>query len=336
MSVHTLMLLLLLSALGAGVSATPAGRAPDSLRVQITEWPVPWEASRPRDPYVDGQGRVWFVGQRGNYIAYLDPETGAFQRYELEPGTLPHNLIVDGEGFVWYAGNGNAHIGKLHPRSGRITKYAMPDTAAGDPHTLVFDGAGDIWFTVQRGNFMGRLSRATGEVRLVRPPTARALPYGIDTDSRNRPWIVLFGTNKLATVDPASMTLHEVPLPRQDARPRRVVVTSDDRVWYVDYAGGTLGRYDPATGRFQEWKVPGGDGARPYALAADDRDRLWFVETGVRPNRLVGFDPNTERFFSVTEIESGGGAVRHMIFHRPARAIWFGTDTNTIGRAQVP
>src|SRR5690554_1528109 len=65
---------------------------PDSLVIQ--EWPVPWEDTRPRDPYVDGQGRVWFVGQQGNYIAYLEPESGEFKRYEILEGTHPHNLIV--------------------------------------------------------------------------------------------------------------------------------------------------------------------------------------------------------------------------------------------------
>ena len=40
--------------------------------VEITEWTVPWEKTRPRDPFVDAGGRVWFVGQTGNYIAHLD------------------------------------------------------------------------------------------------------------------------------------------------------------------------------------------------------------------------------------------------------------------------
>jgi virginiamycin B lyase len=41
-------------------------------------------------------------------------------------------------------------------------------------------------------------------------------------------------------------------------------------------------------------------GSLPYAMTVDDADRLWFVETGVQPNRLVGFDPKTEHFISVT------------------------------------
>jgi virginiamycin B lyase len=125
-------------------------------------------------------------------------------------------------------------------------------------------------------------------------------------------------------------------LPNQRARPRRLAVTSDDLVWYVDYARGFLARLDPTTGAIREWAAPGGAAALPYAMTVDDADRLWFVETGPRPNRLVGFDSRTELFFSVTAIPSGGGSVRHMVFHRPTRTIWFGTDANTIGRAHVP
>ena len=130
--------------------------------IEITEWVVPWEDTRPRDPYVDGQGRVWFVGQRGNYLAYLDPATGDFRRYELDPGTGPHNLIVDEDGFVWYAGNRAMHIGRLDPETGDIEKFMMPTPDARDPHTLTFDHNGDIWFSVQGGSFRRQAGHADG------------------------------------------------------------------------------------------------------------------------------------------------------------------------------
>ena len=85
-----------------------AGAAPSSTPVVITEWKVPWAQTRPRDPYVDPQGRVWFVGQAGNYIAYLEPSSGQFKRYEVDPGTHPHDLIVDPKGLVWYPGTPTA------------------------------------------------------------------------------------------------------------------------------------------------------------------------------------------------------------------------------------
>jgi virginiamycin B lyase len=308
----------------------------DLVEVEITEWNVPWANTRPRDPFVDGEGRVWFVGQVGDYVAYLDPTSGEFTRFDLDPGSGPHNLIVDKDGMVWYAGNRAAHIGRLDPSTGDIDEYPMPDPAARDPHTLVFDSNGDIWFTVQGGNLVGHLSTATGDVQLVEVPTASARPYGIVVDEDDRPWVAEFGSYKIATVDPETYELTEYELPRKAARPRRLIVGGDGGVWYVDYAQGFLGRLDPATGRVTEWHVPGGARAGGYGMAVDDRDRIWFVESTIRPNRLVGFDPSTEEFFSLTEIPSGGGTVRHMYFHPPAKEIWFGTDTNNIGRARVP
>lgn len=303
--------------------------------IEITEWLVPWEQSRPRDPFVrDPNGNlVWFVGQRSHYAAFLDIETGEFTRFDLEDGTGPHNLIVDPEGYVWYSGNRASHIGKLDPRSGEIAKFR---TSSRDPHTLVFDGHGDIWFTAQGANHVGKLTVATEEIVEIPVPTEGSRPYGIKIDSDNRPWIALFGTNKLATVDPSTMQLEEIELPDPETRPRRLEITSDDMVWWVDYTRGYLGRLDPATREITEWAMPGGPGSLPYGMAVDDEDRVWFVESGLRPNRFVGFDPETETFFSITEIESGGGTVRHMMFHEPTRSIWFGTDTNYIGRAQVP
>ena len=304
-------------------------------QVPIKEWPVPYPDSRPRDPYVDGQNRVWFVGQTGNYVAYLEPESGKFKRYELEAGALPHNLIVDQKGAVWYAGNGNGHIGKLDPATGKITRYPMPDPEVRDPHTLVFDQKGDIWFTVQTSNYVGRLRPATGKIDLIRVATPNARPYGIKIDSKGRPWFNEFGSEKIAMVDPATLKIEEHSLPNDRSRGRRMAITSDDRIWYVDYSRGYLGRFDPASKQFKEWALPGGPGALPYAMAVDDRDRLWLVETGPQPNRFVGFDSKTEKFFGVTPIPSGGGTVRHMMFDGRTGQIWFGTDNNTIGRAQV-
>lgn len=321
--------------------AGPAGAQPltasDNVAIDIREWKVPWPDTRPRDPYVGPDGLVWFVGQTGDYAASLNPDTGEFNRCDLEEGAGPHNLIVGGDGIIWYAGNRAAHIGRLDPQDCSITKYPMPDPAARDPHTLVFNSRGDIWFTVQWGNMVGHLDTGTGEVRLVAVPTPKARPYGIKVDSDDRPWIVLLGTNKLATVDPETFELTEIETPRPEtSRPRRLEIDSQNRVWYVDYLGGRLGQYDPATGRFVEWITPSGEKYQPYGMAMDDHERLWYVETGANPNFFVGFDPVTRKFFSMTPVPSGGGTVRHMYFDPERRAIWFGADTNTIGRAVVP
>jgi virginiamycin B lyase len=317
---------------------TPQPAAVSVSPVEIQEWVVPYENSRPRDPYVGPDGRVWFVGQTGHYAAVLDPSTGKFTKYDLDNGVGPHNLIVAKDGIVWYAGNRAAHIGRLDPSSGQIRKIAMPDSAARDPHTLVFDSKGDIWFTVQGGGYVGKLTLANQSVQLVKIPGSGTRPYGIIVDPQGRPWFNLFGTNKIGTVDPSTMTLREYELPNAGARGRRIERTSDGGIWYVDYARGYLGRLDPATGKVEEWANPSGPNARPYAMAVDDQDRLWFVETGVVPNVLVAFDSKTKQVVSSTPIPSNGASrntVRHMVYHAPTKSIWFGTDANTIGQARI-
>jgi len=334
---HAIRFLLMILMTLVGCSNSPPNGVSDTLNpVEITEWTVPWKQTRPRDPFVDQHHQVWFVGQRGDYVAVLNPDTGQFRQYPLDPGTGPHNLIVDDHGHVWYAGNRAAHIGQLDPATGRITKYTMPDPAADDPHTLVFGKPNEIWFTVQGGNFIGHLTMKSGHVQLMSLSTSHARPYGIVVDASHRPWFTEFGTNKLGTIDPTTNSVREIELLREDARPRRLAITSDGAVWYVDYAEGYLGQYRVMTQTFEEWRAPGGDEAHPYGMTVDDQDRVWFVETGSFPNRLVGFDTRTKTVISITNIESGGGTVRHMVYHQPTQTIWFGTDANTIGRVALP
>ena len=81
---------LLVLPLTLGLSADP---------IDIKEWTVPY-GGHPRDPFVDASGIVWFVGQQGHYIGRLDPKTGEFKKFDLEPGAGPHNVVVDVDGAV--------------------------------------------------------------------------------------------------------------------------------------------------------------------------------------------------------------------------------------------
>jgi virginiamycin B lyase len=304
--------------------------------VAIKEWKVPFEPGRPRDPFVAPDGAVWFVGQQNHYLARFDPVTEKFTQRKLGDGAGPHNLIVGADGIVWYAGNKRGYIGRYDPHTDDIQKIKMPNADADDPHTLIFDRDGhNIWFTVQWGNFVGRLNIKTRDVDLIRVPTDDARPYGIIMAPDGAPWIALLGTNKLASVDPVSLKLTEHDLPEPETGPRRLVATRDGHIYYVDYSLGRIGHLNPVTGNVREWPSPSGEGSGPYAMAIDDRDRVWYVETGVSPNKLIGFSLKSGTFMSETAIPSGGGSVRHMIYDQKTDSLWFGADRGTIGQARL-
>src|SRR5688500_7414978 len=275
----------------------------------LKEWDVEW-GGRTRDPYVAPDGKVWFVGQAGNYIANLDPKSGQQKKFEIEPGTNPHTLIVDAQGTVWYAGNRNGRIGKLNPATGEI-KTIMTGEAK-DPHTLVFDGKGNIWFTSQGSNRVGRLNMKTEKVDLITPNETPSNPYGIVIDPKGNPTVMPLRTNTVAKIDPNTLAVTKLKQANDASRGRRVEVTPDGLVWYVDEARGFFGRINPDSGETKEWAVPGGPKGNPYALTKDDKGRLWFSETGA-VKQLVMFEPKTEKFTAYPV----SGSIRHMFFHAP-------------------
>ncbi|HEY8535051.1 MAG TPA: hypothetical protein VIL25_01330 [Vicinamibacterales bacterium] len=316
----------LLTALVAMLVVFPSAPAPaQQADFDLKEWDVEW-GGRTRDPAVAPDGRVWFVGQQGNYIAVFDPKTGQFKRYEIEEGTHPHTVIVDETGIVWYAGNRNARIGRLDPSTGEIRTF--PTGEARDPHTMVFDGKGHIWFTSQGSNRVGRLHMETGKVDLVTPYEQPSNPYGIVLDRQGTPWVALLRTNLVAKIDPTTLAVTHYEQSAPNARSRRLAVLDDGTVWTGDEARGMLVRIDPATKTARDWPMPGGPGSRPYAITKDDRGRLWISETGPE-KRLVGFDPEKEEFFAVIPVS---GTIRHMFFDAKTKLLWFGTDANRIGR----
>ncbi|MFN2400655.1 MAG: lyase [Gemmatimonadaceae bacterium] len=337
-SFGALLLVVALAPSALGAQPSKAANTPVA-QFDPKEWEVPFGArTRPRDPYADQQGRVWFVGQAGNYVAYLDSKTGDFKRYEIEPGTHPHNLVVE-KGMVWFTGNRNNRIVKLDPNTGKLTTYMIPDSTVRDPHTMIFDPkSGVAWFTAQSAGAVGRFEPSTGQFRLWRTGE-RTRPYGIVIDSKGRPWFDLFGTNKIAMIDPQTMKLQEYTIPSDSARPRRIAITSDDQIYWGDYTRGFLGHLNPKTGKIQEWALPAGRASLPYAMTTDDRDIIWVAQNGHpdTPATLVAFDPKTKKF--VAEIPVGRPAsntIRHMTFDKATRQIWFGTDQGAIGKIAVP
>lgn len=319
--------------------ATPALSAQHatSAKLEPREFTTDWmKGTRPRDPYSDQKGRVWFVGQEGNYVARIEPSTGEVRKFEIDPGTNPHNLVVDAQGTVWFTGNRNNRIVKMDPETGKLTTFMIPDAAVKDPHTMTFDKKGDAWFTAQTSGFVGRFTPSTGAFKLWKMAQG-SRPYGIVLDSRGRPWFDLFGTNKLGTIDPVALEFKEYALPEARTRPRRIAITSDGAVWYGDYSRGFLGRLDPATGTTVEYALPSGAGSLPYGMTVDDRDRVWVAETGVFPNKLVSFDAKTRVFEDQIAIgDASPNTIRHMMFDPSTRMIWFGEDRGFISGVRVP
>jgi virginiamycin B lyase len=304
------------------------------LHASIKLWPVPTPGSRPHDPLATRDGAIWYTGQLANKLGRLDPATGAIKEYSLKtPQTGPHGLTEDKEGNIWFTGNHLGLIGKLDPRTGDVTEYRLPDPQAKDPHTIAIDQRGVVWFTVQQGNMVGRLDPQSGAIKLVTSPTPNSRPYGILINSKGVPVFVEFGSNKIATIDPQTLTIKEFTLPNADSRPRRLALQGDDTVWYADFSRGYLGRLDLATGAQKEWPSPSGPQSQPYGMVFT-KGAVWYNESYAKPNTIVRFDPQSEKFESWA-IPGGGDIVRNMSVRSGGNPVTAHSLANEIGLVEI-
>ena len=321
--------------LAAHFPVTPAPEAvviAGNTRVSIREWLLPSLGSRPHDPLAAADGSVWWTGQWSTVLGRLEPTTGVLKEYPLPPDSGPHGLAEDARGNVWFTGISRNYIGKLDPTTGEVTQYPVSEEGARGPHTPIFDQDGTLWFTLQSG-MVGRLVPETGEMTIVSTPSENTYPYGIVVNSSGVPWYVDFRGNRLGSVDPETMEIREHVLPNPEARPRRIAITPDDVLWYTDYARGYLGRFDPSTGEVQEWPSPGGAESQPYGIAAVGTV-VWYSESAVRPNTLVRFDTETERF-QTWVIPSGGGVVRNMMATSDGNLVLACSGVNRVALVEI-
>jgi virginiamycin B lyase len=311
------------------------------LEVTFTEWVTPTLGQRTRDPVEAPDGAIWWVGQFGNIVGRLDPETGAMQEWVLPPQTLPHSVTLDPAGTPYIMGNGNGTIVKLDPAAPageEFTVYPMPDPAARDPHTAEFDADGILWFSLQGSNMVGRFDPETGQVDLEPSPVPQSRPYGVKIAADGTPFVACNGGGGcLLEVNPDTMEVTPVVLPTPNTTTRRLDLAEGGVIWFVNSAQGKIGRYDRTTGAIEEWDSPSGTGSHPYGMAVVD-GIVWYNESGVRPDMLVRFDPATETFQS-WPIPSGGvyaGIVRHMRPTRDGDLLIHQSSTNRIIRVELP
>src|SRR3984957_5543785 len=78
---------------------------------------------------------------------------------------------------------------------------------------------------------------------------------------------------------PVEATIREFDLPTPGSRPHDPMAAHDGAIWWSGQLANNLGRLDPKTGQFKP-ATPPTEKARPYGMAVDSKNRVWFVEFG--------------------------------------------------------
>ena len=244
-------------------------------------------------------------------------------------GQRSRDPIEAPDGSIWWTGMWASLIGRLDPETGEMQEYRLPPAAR--PHSIVPDEDGNIWYTGNSNNTIGMLEPETGELDEV---DTEPRPYGIKVAQNGTVYIAYNGTNKIGAMDPETMEVRYFSIAEPQTRIRRLDIASDGTIWYVNSTMGRIGHLDPRSGEYQEWESPSGPDSHPYALAVID-GVVWYNESGMRPDALVRFEPESETFQSWA-IPSGVGIVRNMWVTEDDNLLIHQSSTNKVGLVVIP
>jgi virginiamycin B lyase len=132
----------------------------------------------------------------------------------------------------------------------------------------------------------------------------------------------------VARLDPGTGAISELSVGR-DTRPRRMAAAPDGSLWAALYRGGKLVRIDPEAHKIvQEYALPGGVAARPYAVAIDSAGKVYASATGT--NRIVRLDPRRGGF-DVFPLPGKNAMVRGMAADVKGRLWYVGSASGRLG-----
>ena len=169
---------------------------------------------------------------------------------------------------------------KLLPGSAAafIMQWPVP-TPGSRPHDPMVARDGAIWWTGQLANKLGRLDPQSGAMREY-PVNAQSGPHGLLEDKAGNVWFTGNFRGFIGRLDPRTGEVKEYRLPDARARdPHTIVIDHDGIIWFTVQTGNFVGRLDPATGDIKLAQPPTAN-ARPYGIAVNSRNEIYFVEFG--------------------------------------------------------
>lgn len=193
-----------------------------------------------------------------------------------------------------------------------FTEYELgaPDL----PHDLELDPQGRLVITGQLSGQMYVLDPSTGEITTSEPiPTPRANPRALEIDESGAWWVLLGGPEQVARHDPEEGGWETWNI---GMHPHSIARDVDGQVWFNGHFSRNpeqIGVLDPESGRVRTYDVPvppmDDDGSNiPYGLRFGPDGTLW--GTQLIGNRLVRFDPGSEKFETYTLPTSHSGPRR--------------------------
>lgn len=189
---------------------------------------------------MDTKGNVWSPHREGAFK--LDPLTGKYTNYTLQPGKANYDLAVDAEDKVWVSKPGGNDMVVVDSHTGKVDQVALEYLAPKDYEPTAKD-------------------RELANGLELTPNTATPLDKGPRRSVADRGtdvvWVCEFFADRLARIDAKTRKVTEYSLPHRFSQPYSATVNPKDHtVWITMLNSDRIAKFDPATEKFTEYELP--------------------------------------------------------------------------------
>ncbi len=189
----------------------------------VTVWPLPDSAGHANlnTAAFDGDGRIWFTGQRGIH-GVLSPETGDMEVWKSPRGRGPYGIASTPDGEVWYVSLAGNYLGQIDRSDGDV-KVIEPPTQNQGARRVWSDSKGNLWISEWNSGQLSRYTPATGEWKTWPLPDTGARAYAVYVDERDHVWVSDFASNATLVFDPAEESWSSIPGSASGAGVRQIL-----------------------------------------------------------------------------------------------------------------
>jgi len=245
-------------------------------------------------------GRFWITNALSATLMSFDPESEAFEVYEIGEGALyPHTVRIDRDGIVWFTIAVSNQVGRFDPKTETFTVLQLP-------HNGFWRWVTDVFFPTLL-KYSARTPRGNKHIDLsphkmlsgIEYQDLFNLPYGLDINPKDGGvWYAKLWANVIGHIDPQTLKITEYETPLKG--PRRPRFDADGVLWIPSFDENALLRFDPATGEFKTYALPTlspDEYETPYALNVHPKTGdVWM--TSNMSDRILRFIPKEKRFIS--------------------------------------
>lgn len=190
------------------------------------------------------------------------------------------------------------------PTTYTLEEFSVPTGA--HPHDVAPAADGGIWYTAQAQGALGYLDPKTGTTHQI-PLGRGSAPHGVILGPDNAPWITDGGLNAIVRVDPTSERVEIFPLPdaQRAANLNTAVFDQNGVLWFTGQRG-VYGKLDPKSGKVEAWNAPRGAG--PYGITVTPNGDIYYAS--LAGSHIARINPQTNEAAILEPPTKGQGARR--------------------------